>query len=356
MKITYGYSRNIWPPPTILAVCSWRFRFWAVLTCACTILCCTTPLFDTLGFGFAFALAILLSFACIDLGAAWTRIVRSHGPVPSNLPTWKTLLFLIRTSLHTTYLLLAIPFLLMAANSMRTPTCDWWFGIQAYIFLPISSGIAATIIGVLIGLACGLQRKLSVCLPIVTVVVSFVYALWKFYSQPPAFFYHIFAGYFPGNLYDENVDFHAPFFWARLYHLSILASLFCLSMVLFERKQLRLRIHFSHPRFRPSLVLGLVGSFAITLLLSLSAGKLRFSITTKDIHEHLPGRYETEHFVIRYPLGGNIARMIELIAKDHEFRYKQVATILNATVPQRIVSYYFATRTDKFRYIGARKR
>ena len=45
--------------------------------------------------------------------------------------------------------LLVPPLLIICANSLRVRNCDWSFGVQAYLLMPVLSGLGATVVGML---------------------------------------------------------------------------------------------------------------------------------------------------------------------------------------------------------------
>src|SRR5947208_2053286 len=53
-------------------------------------------------------------------------------------------------------------------------------------------------------------------------------ALWRWYSEPPVFTYNAILGYFPGNLYDENIQLQSPLAWSRLEELAAVVAVVAL--------------------------------------------------------------------------------------------------------------------------------
>jgi tetratricopeptide (TPR) repeat protein len=63
--------------------------------------------------------------------------------------------------------------------------------------------------------------------------------------------------------------------------------------------------------------------------------------------------FETEHFVIYFPLGTKVSENIELIALDHEWRYAQLTDFLNVNPKKKIVSYIYPDEKTRKKLIGA---
>jgi hypothetical protein len=94
---------------------------------------------------------------------------------------------------------------------------------------------------------------------------------------------------------------------------------------------------------------------AAATLLRLDSGPLGYAIDASDIQDALGGRIETAHFTIYYAKVPSIESEIELIARDHEFRYAQVVAQLGVAPAGKLRSYYFADHDQKARLFGARR-
>ena len=348
-------------PPVRAHVRSIRFRVWMIALILAAGAMAYMPLFNLLGFGFCFVLAILASLACLDLGSALTRRLARDPQVPATSDgpgaPWRALRLFASTALVHLGLLIG-PLLVICANSLRVRNCDWTFGVQAFLLLPVLSSIGATWCGMLLGLCAGRRRVLGNALPYLFFLSAVGYAIWRFYSAPPVFSYNLFGGYFPGNLYDEEIAFRAPFYWARLWQFSVLLTLVGLASLLVRDGRLpglRSWPRALVPGSRSRLLVGVTTTACAVagLWLHSQSGRLGFDIDARDIQRFLGGRYDTEHFIIYYPTGGAIEREIHWIADDHEFRYAQAARTLGAEAERRITSYYFENAYDKYVMMGA---
>lgn len=354
---------------------SLRLRVWAVVAIVVAGILAFVPLFDSLGFGFSFVMALVISAASLDLGAAFVRHARAaraaHGEpagnaqaqaraqaqaeTPSSLQVLRAL-FVRAAGLHAC--LLVPPVLVICANALRVQNCDWTFGLQSLALMPVLSSVLATAVGMLVALVLpaprGRARMLVALAPLLALLGAVAWSLWRFHAAPPVFSYNLFAGYFPGNLYDEQLDFGAAFYWARAAQIAVIASLLALAAWRLDLATLRLTWLGSLPgtRWRPALGAVVAGSVAATLWSQ--GGKLGFSVDADDIKDALGARYDTEHYVIYYPPGGEIERDIHSIAEEHEFRHAQVVRTLGAAPRGRITSFYFESPQDKFRWMGAR--
>ena len=332
-----------------------RYLVWAAILLLLTLILAQRPLFNILGFEFSFALALTGSIACMDLGAAFVRRVRSAPPAGSS--PGRVLAAVWQHAALANLALLAPPLLVMTLNGVRVRNCDYGFGFKAYLLMPVLSSLAATTWGVLAGVVAGRRKVLSNALPYLILITSVIYTLWRFYATPAVFNYNTFVGYFPGNLYDEQISFAAPFYWARLFQLGLLASLMCLVAALIDAGSLSLDPDNlrRRGRLRWFALTGHVCMGLIALILWTKSGSLGFAISTDDVKRALGGRYETDNFIIYYERGGVIERDIKLIAEDHEFRYAQLVRDLGVDMDTKITSFYFTDAQQKHRLMGARR-
>jgi tetratricopeptide (TPR) repeat protein len=292
-----------------------------------------TPLFDSLGFEFAFALSVPASLAAADLGATFVRRQRvTHG-----LDVWRT----FAGAGAAAVCLLLPPLVVISLNALRVRQCDWWFGIETFVTLPVLSAPLGTTTGVVAALALPARPKLAATLAWLFVIGSILVGGARFYAGPPIFGYDPFAGYFPGTLYDEHLQLGSAFFWSRVYQIALATG--ALAIAAYVRDA---------PR---AAWLGLgVGGFVVGGVLFFLSGRLGFAVSADDIAEALGGRRETEHFVIHYHQGKVLDPLIDAIAEEHELRFAQDTRRLGATPKEKIHSFYFLTADEKARWMGAR--
>jgi tetratricopeptide (TPR) repeat protein len=317
---------------------------------------CRVPLFGVLGFEFSFVMALLASLAGADLGSTLVRRARARS-VPAlqrSLETRRAIAHLLLGVAAIVTAALILPVLIVSLNAVWVRNCDWWFGIECYLFLPLLSGSLAGWMGALCALAVPERRRLAALLPFAVLALSVLLSLIHFYRSPAVFSYNPFAGYFPGNLYDEDIDLRAPFYWARLFQLVCVAAGCALLGLLLDVPGLRLCRAPRPQRSRRSPGLALALSLGGALWLWHHSGALGFSVSVDDVEEALSGRYESEHFILRFPPDQQTARDAPLIAEDHEFRRAQLVRDFGVDPPGKITSFYFDSAEQKFRLMGAR--
>lgn len=336
---------------------SWRFRVWATAAVVVAGILAFVPLFWVLGFEFAFSMAVLGSLAGVDLGVNLVRRLRDAevSTAARAIPATPLVFGLWLRAAILAAAILAAPLVLMTANALRIRNCDLLFGLECYVAMPVMSAALGAGIGVAVGLVLR-RRALLLIAPFAVVLGSALWSVYRFYAAPPVFSYNMFAGFFPGNLYDEAIALKATFLWARLYQLALVAAMVSVAAALIDVPAARLVLR---GRRRPDgwrlpAIAAAVVSLALASSLRVKSGSLGFDIDEADIKAELGGRYETDHFIIYYNGGSSIGDYIELIGEDHEFRLAQVVRTLGVAPEYKIVSYLFADPRQKQRMMGAR--
>lgn len=340
----------------VKALKSRRLFVWCVILAIVAGVLATLPLFGVLGYEFSFVIAIVGCIAAFNLSANWVNRARHvRRPSEEQIPSAGALTFALVLSGCLLSLVPLIPALvIISLNAFRVTNCDWFFGFHAFLVMPMLSAVLASILSLTIALWMEGKGRLAFALCILLALASVALSLFHFYNNPAVFSYNPIVGFFPGNLYDESIAFEAPFYWARLLHVSLaLAALGWVAFFL-DTGSLRLTRHRCPKGTRAWALLFFVASVIVASVCYARSGTLGFLVKTNDVNEALPGRFETDHFIIRYPLGGVIERDIQLIAEDHEFRLSQVANTLGATPARKITSYYFDSAATKHRLMGAR--
>ncbi len=335
---------------------SWKTRIWATLLAIVALVLCQLPLFSVLGFEFSFVIAIVGSLAGADLGASlvWRARTMKASKVARSLGAWQALWQCVRGAVLLSNLILLPPLAIVSIAGIWVRNCDWLFGLRCFVLMPMLSATIASTMGVLAAIVIGPRRWLCRALPFVILLTSTLVSLAHFYTAPAVFSYNPFAGYFPGNLYDESIDLRAPFYWARLFHLSLLATAAFLVALWLHAPTLLLRRKLGPTRVRWREILGLIAAASLALLLYLQSGTLGFSVDEADVKAALAGRYESEHFIIHYPANPEISEQIEVIAAEHEFRRAQLVRDLGVDPRGKITSFYFESPDQKHKLMGAR--
>src|SRR6185503_14239928 len=120
-----------------------RLRLWIWLAIALVVagVMWFVPLFDVLGFEQAVVVAGFAAVCGLDLGAAHARSLqaaRTAVIVRADEPGRALVRGLVAAAVMPVAIV-AIMGLIAAVHGVWRPTCDWVFGIKAYVLLPIAS-------------------------------------------------------------------------------------------------------------------------------------------------------------------------------------------------------------------------
>jgi tetratricopeptide (TPR) repeat protein len=322
-----------------------RLWIWAALAAALGVGLGWVPLFGVLGFELATAAALFAAVMGLDVGSAYARTLQRAG-APRSLAA-ATLCAATRAAA-----VMVIPAVIAAVRGVWDPTCDWGFGLEAYLAMPITTAALAGATGHALGVVCGPRRFVGAVVAQAPAIAVVLAALWRFYSEPPVFSYNAILGYFPGNLYDENIRLSWPLVWSRLEDLAWVALIVGAVALAFDPA--RHRVQWRRTPRRPRAVVWTAAALAVGGALHAFGGALGFAINAADIERVLDGELETAHFIIHYAHTEDIDANIRLIAEDHEFRYAEVVAQLGAAPPGKLRSFYFADHDQKARWFGAR--
>jgi hypothetical protein len=339
-----------------------RWIVWMAVAAVVGLVLGWMPLFGVLGFENALFLASFAAVCSLDLGAAVARTLQ-RMPAPGVTRAMFPGRALVGTALCAAALpvaVIAVPAVICAVRGSWVPTCDWTFGVIALVAMPVATSALGGMVGFAVGLIVGVRTKASLLphrstvLALLVIPVLAAGGLWRFYAAPPVFTYDPLIGYFPGNLYDENVRLGAPLAWARLEQLLWVLGLLSIIATRLDVPSMRVRWAPRPAGRRIGAMVVALALLATASSLHVSGGALGYNVDASDIEDVLEGRIETPHFVIHYARTPEIEHDIGLIAEDHELRYAQVVATLGAAPPGKLESFYFADREQKGRWMGAR--
>jgi hypothetical protein len=332
-----------------------RLRVWVALAVVLGVGLGWVPLFGVLGFELATAVALFAAVMGLDVGSALAR-EQQRQAAPCDGETYAGRM--VRSTAAAAVLAVAVtavPGVIAAVRGLWTPTCDWGFGIEAYLVMPVVTAALAGAVGHALGVVCGPRRFVAAAvaqLPALAVVVA---ALWRFYSEPPVFSYNAILGYFPGNLYDENIRLQGPLVWSRLEDCGWALALVALVAFCLDVPRHRAIWRRARPAGRRLGALAIaLGALAGAGVLHGFGGALGYAPDAEDLEAVLDGRIETEHFIIHYAHTKDIDAGIGVIAEDHEFRYHEVVAQLGVAPAGKLRSFLFADSEQKARWFGAR--
>lgn len=245
----------------------------------------------------------------------------------------------LKTVAETEVLLLLVPLLLYQLARLIGPGCDLWAGLTYYALFPlVSLVLAVSVAYALTGIS---PSKALARFFLLGVVVLVVTPIWDIGFHPQFYVYnHIFGGIL-GPLYDLNLAARPGLYVFRAMTL-VWSGVFVL--IGWWRR---------HPEQRQAAVLGL-SALGVVLAAAYAFGPgLGINTTYGTIADGLGGSVRTAHFVIHYDPRVLPETEVARIAKDHEFRYAQMARELGFEVEGPILSYVYPTARIRARLTGA---
>ncbi len=295
------------------------------------------PLIGTLGYEYSLAISFLLAFVSVFVSSKFARIELS-----TTFGRQRTFGDLISTIFITNYLIAFCPLAIGLASSMIKQDCFITEGLYFYLLIPLITVFFSTGLGILCGT---LFTRWGFLVAAVVLASTICFSLWRVYNDPSFFFYNIVLGYFPGPLYDEVIPITKAFIVYRIMTVCW-GILFLISVRLIGGSKYGVGGVWDIVIF---------SSIAGVLIVAyLNQDEIGISYTREYIKEnYLNASYETEHFVILYSPGTEVAQNIRLIAEDHEWRFHQLKDLLQVNPGEKIRSYIYPDTETRKKLIGA---
>lgn len=315
--------------------------------------CTQIPLLHTLGYEFAFAIAL-----AVTVIATFTTIaaVRDADPAGRGAPEDRlgTVLRAFRRSLLWNLTLLLIPLVVIGLNMLVIPPCDWLEGLGFYLLIPVVTALVSAALG----LFCTVHYRHPRISAALFIAASVAYALGLGFFTPAIFSYNPFYGYFPGVTYDETIALTGTLVVSRALTLALavilvwLAKLILLHLPAGEpgwKTGVRLLDVMVRPAYRfitAGIVLGVV-------LASVFRCELGLESTASFIRARLGGEYRTANFTIYYPESSVSAEEIARIGAEHEFALAAACQAFALQRTDLMCSYLYPNEESKRMLMGA---
>jgi hypothetical protein len=309
---------------------------WAALLALAALGLCLVPLFDVLGFDFAFALGIVTAFAAVDIGQGAVAAARRRAEPVALAPA-------LAAGVLGALATLVLPLLLSLLNAARVRNCNLGAGFAFYALLPVATALYAAPAGVLAGLASARRGRLFAWL---IPVGSVLWSLARLYLDPPVVVFDPFGGYFPGPIYDEALRPPERLLQFRLANLLWIGTAVAVAAALRRLRQ-------------PGRARLLAGAGAVVLLASSLAvfarrGPLGFHVGRAQLRRVLRRESRSAHFVVHSdPAADGTPEERELVLRDLEFRFDQLSRILGVQPRLPVTVYLFPSAEVKKDLVGA---
>jgi hypothetical protein len=326
----------------------WRTFCWAGLLAVLAAALDFVPLFDVLGYDFAFAVGIAVALAGVDIGHGTVSAARRSGRRVAP----------VRLALEAglaTLATLVVPLVLSLANGLRVRNCNLGAGFAFFGLLPVASALVAASAGTVVAVLIA-NRQLGRVAAFLVPVLSTLWTLARLYRDPAVFAFDPFGGYFPGPIYDEALRPPLRLVWYRLANLTWIGAAIASAAWLCADRTRPL-----HPSLRPVRRLlrpwhrGLVPAVLLAASLGwfVARGALGFHTRYADLARLLPRETHTPHFILRSDPAADNDAQIALACDDLEYQYASLVSIFGVEPDAPITVYRFPSADAKKNAVGA---
>lgn len=217
--------------------------------------------------------------------------------------------------------------------------CDQRAGLGWLLLL----GGGSCVYGAALGAALKASNRIATGLACAGAVAAHGAAvLVRLYAEPQVRVYSSLFGHWPGSIYDEALEI-GPTLWAHRAFAVALAGVWLGSRWLLDRARWR------KPKIPPAAVV--VSTLSIAVFLFARGESLGFRMDRSTLEKSLSTVVTTEHFRIHLPREVSEADA-RAVAKDHEFRHRQLRNFFGKAPQRRIRSWVFASVEQKARLTG----
>ena len=228
------------------------------------------------------------------------------------------------------------PLIISVSNTILSSVCPIWDGLWFYFVITVPSFL----IGIMLSLTIfELFNRFQKSIFLIVFLLLCFGPIAEIYSNPQVYFFNPIVGYFPGNIYDEDISVNSLLINYRLLNLIFFAG-----VLLFIYK-FKNRIH-----LYKELTLAL--SIFITVLFSLLKPLLGFATNDAVIIEELGAKLSTPHFNIIYP-NGTDEQLVNLLGLHHEYYFEELSEFFGFEPERKITSFIFKDDDQKRKFFGA---
>ncbi|MBN2725694.1 MAG: hypothetical protein JXR95_16640 [Deltaproteobacteria bacterium] len=292
------------------------------------------PLFNLMDYESSFVLAIIHSITGLLVsGTVIHRITReSEGKEGMLLP------LMILSGLFT------VPaFLIMLFSSIISSQCAICSGLQFFFMYVVLSTMFSFILGYSISLI--FKKTRYVLLSIAAIFFAFIgMDIFRFFTQPPIFFYGQFYGFFSGAFYDQLIEIKSPFYYSRISDLFLASAVFH-GVIFFKKLYFKTNRNVILVVFLASLVV-----FSGSSILS---HKLGYRYTRDCIEEILGGKKKKNSLTVVYST--DIPEWkIEFLYRQAVYDYETLHNWFRLRNKTPLKVFIFKNRDQKRKLFGAR--
>ena len=275
------------------------------------------PLVSTFGYEFAIILAFLFF-----LLSGFVNLWRLKKNIPS------------KDYFKFSFIVLLVPIFVAILISFTKDICSFWFGVSFYLTVTTVSYILSFFISEIIYQSFSKFHKIIFLTVIIVIIFIPVYEI---YFNPQVYFYSPIIGYFPGTLYDEELNISLSLILYRLFNLFY----FGIFYLVVKRNLIK----------NKSLSIILFGIIAILFLWF--SPELGFSTSRSKLEKVLSGKIDSENFIIQYDKEILDSTEIKILLLNYEYYFAKLKQQLGFSPAGKITSFIFSDRKQKKKFFGS---
>ncbi len=228
------------------------------------------------------------------------------------------------------------PLIISVSNTMLNSVCPIWDGLWFYFVITVPSFL----IGIILSLTIfELFNRFQKSIFLIIFLLLCFGPIAEIYSNPQVYFYNPIIGFFPGNIYDEDIPVDSLLIFYRLFNIfffiGILFFIYKLKKIIGFYKEFTIAI-----------------SILVAVAFSLMKPTLGFATNDSRIFDELGAHLSTEHFNIIYPKEAD-KKFAEMLGLHHEYYFEELADYFEFEPDQKITSYIFENDDQKRKLFGA---
>ncbi|WP_236516792.1 tetratricopeptide repeat protein [Sandaracinus amylolyticus] len=243
----------------------------------------------------------------------------------------------------------ALPTAILAINGLRVPWCAPWEGLAFVALGPGIGVLLAAFVGVAIGTL--FQRpRLATTIAVLVPILAALGSASLLYTSPAIFGYGHFFGYFPGTLYDPDIEIGTPYLTFRVLSGVQIGGFVALILASVDPRTARISGRYARTRIG-SLIIA-TSFFGAALYGEYRATDLGHRSTAESIAQRLGTTLHGRICDVVVPR--ELAReRAERLRDDCDLRVEQTAQGLGVEQRERVTAFFFRSTSEKRELMGA---
>jgi tetratricopeptide (TPR) repeat protein len=248
--------------------------------------------------------------------------------------------------------LLAVPPIVLLANSLRVQNCDLSEGLAFYLAGAGASMLFASQVGAASSMV---VRGRSAYVVATLIIVGWVGRdALLLYTEPAIYAYNPFVGFLSGAIYDDVIMLDLRYGLYRLFNGAQLLLLWAVALTLWDPESRRVEWSRLSSLDRRS-GFRLAGALVVTVALGTMGAQFGLMPSRESIATTLGGELQSERVILHYDRERIGLAEAHRILDDHHFHLERLDQVLGETYSPVVRSFVYSSRSQKRRLMGARR-